>query len=190
MADEVVAPAEATTEQVPAGTPAEALKTDNDPQEHMIPKSRFDAINDELKQLKKLAAQEQKQREAEAAEQLKVQGEYKTLYEKEQAKRLEVEQRAKALELEGFRRDVVARKNLPAGLAEWLKGETLEDLEANADKLLANLPKPAAPNINAGDASAASPKLPGGMTEAMIREQANRLGVGFEAFKAALTNGK
>ena len=117
-------------------------------------------------------------------------GEFKALFEKATAE-LEAERQArKALELAGLRRDTAARYSLPAALADRLRGETADELDADAQELLKSLPKPAAPNINAGDAPGQTAKLPGGMTEASIREQATRLGVGFEAFKAALLNGK
>lgn len=192
MADETTAPeqdattpaANDVTTGAEPGKQTETVKT--------FTQTELDAIVTERLQRAQRKAEEatKKATEAAQAQSLKEQGEYRALYEQEQAKRLEVEQRARALELDGFRRDVVARKNLPAGLAEWLKGETLEDLEANAEKLLANLPKPTAPNINAGDVSSKAPALPGGITEASLKEQAVRLGVPFEYFRANFLNGK
>ena len=118
------------------------------------------------------------------------QGEYKKLADSLKAELEQERQRAKSLEITGLRRDVAARKNLPAGLVDRLRGESLEEIEADADLLIANLPKPAAPNINAGDAGGKTPTLPGGITEADLRERAVRLGVKFEDFRAALLNGK
>ena len=66
----------------------------------------------------------------------------------------QAEQRAKALEIAGIRRDVAARLQLPVGLVDRLRGDTEDEITADAKDLLAALPKPHAPNINAGDAAA------------------------------------
>jgi hypothetical protein len=149
-------------------------------------------VRDRLASAQRKADEAAKKAAADAeAKALKEQGEYKTLYEKLQAELEQERTRAKALEVAGMRRDVAARLQLPVGLVDRLRGETMEDIEADAAALLAALPKPTAPNINAGNGSGAGgATLPGGLTEASIREQATRLGVGFEAFKAALLNGK
>lgn len=187
MADEVAVPSEVTTEQTQAGTSAETVNTDTDSQEHMIPKSRFDAINDELKQLKKLAAQEQKQRETAEAERLKEQGKYEQLFQKAQAELEQERQRAKALEIAGIRRDVAARLQLPVGLVDRLRGDTEDEIEADAKALLAALPKPQAPNINAGDASAkGKPSILDGMD---IDNLAARLGISAKYAKEYLNGG-
>lgn len=80
---------------------------------------------------------------------LEAQGEYQKLYEAEKAKTAAAEQRARELELAGLRRDAAAKHGLPAALADRLKGETAEEIEADAKAVVAALPKPAAPNINA-----------------------------------------
>jgi hypothetical protein len=185
MADEVAVPAEATTEQAQTATSAETVNTEQQPAEHMIPKSRFDAINDELKQLKKLAAQEAKQREVAEAERLKEQGKYEQLFQKAQAELEQERQRAKALEIAGLRRDVAAKRNLPTGLVDRLRGDTLEELEADAEALLAALPKPAAPNINAGDANSKPGK--GMLSDEELEQKAARLGVSLKYAKQFLS---
>lgn len=111
---------------------------------------------------------------------LEAQGEYQKRYEAEQAKTAAAESRAKELELAGLRRDAAAKFGLPAALADRLKGETLDDLEADARAVLAALPKPAAPNINAtGGGNAAGSGLP----DDVMREKAIRYGVNPELFK-------
>ena len=64
------------------------------------------------------------------------------------------------------------------------------DRTADAQALIAALPKPPPPNINAGDAAGAGKTLPAGLTEAALREQAVRLGVPFEHYKAQFLNGR
>lgn len=71
-------------------TPAEAQK----PEEHMIPKSRFDDVNQKYKDAeKRLKALEKSAQDAETAR-LKESEDYKALYEKEQAKVLELQPKA------------------------------------------------------------------------------------------------
>lgn len=124
---------------------------------------------------KNLKATEAAQAKAKA-DTLKEQGEYKTLYE-ETAAKLEQEQKARReLELTGLRREAGAKYKLPTAWADRLRGETLEELEADAKALSATLPKPGAPNMN---------DLPGGgagtgavaKTEAEIAAISSALGI-------------
>ena len=75
---------EAQSVQVPEGqaqqTPAAAQNTET-PAEHMIPKSRFDELNKELKAIKAQLETEAKAKEAAEAQRLKEQGEWKSLAE-------------------------------------------------------------------------------------------------------------
>jgi hypothetical protein len=82
------------------------------------------------------------------ADALKEQGEFKTLYEETVAKLEQAEAARKELQVAGLRRDAGAKYKLPAALAERLRGETPEELEADAKALAATLPKPGAPNTN------------------------------------------
>lgn len=122
----------------------------------------------------------QKAREEAERKAAEEQGEFKKLYELAQAKAAAAEQRARELELAGLRREAAAKFNLPAKLADRLQGETLEELEADAKAVAAELPKPAAPNINAtGGAGNAHSAADSEALEAM----AVRLGVKPEIFK-------
>jgi hypothetical protein len=179
MADEAQAvPVEAAVEAQDAqptgaepGTKTEAAKT--------FTQTELDAIVTERLQRAQRKAEEQANKARTEAERKaqEEQGQYQKLAESLKAELEQERQARKAAEVAGFKRDVVARRNLPAGLAHRLQGETLEEIEADAEMLLSELPKPQAPNINAGDASAANLRLPGGMTEESIKEQAVRLGV-------------
>lgn len=91
----------------------------------------------------------QKAREEAEAKALADQGKFKELYEKLQADKQAADQRIKDMELTAMRREVATRLGLPAGLADRLRGDTAEALEADAKALLDAMPKPAAPNINA-----------------------------------------
>lgn len=111
-------------------------------------------------------AQEEAQRRA--AEQ---QGEYKSLYEKVQAELEQTRNEAKAATVAATRRLVAQRLGLSDKVAERLVGETEEELMADAEALLGELPKPQkppAPNINAanGDGRVPTPQTDklGGLT--------------------------
>jgi hypothetical protein len=148
--------------------------------ERVFKQSEVEAlVRDRLASAQRKADEAAKKAAADAeAKALKEQGEYKTLYEKLQAELEQERTRAKQLEVAGMRRDVAARLNLPAGLVDRLRGETDEEITADAETLLAALPKPAAPDINAGNSSMkGGGSLPYGMTEESIKEQAVRLGV-------------
>ena len=105
----------------------------------------------------KLAALEKAQADAEAAT-LAEKGEYQKLHaaEKERADKLAADlaaerDKARAHELAILRHKVASEKSLPAALIDRLRGETLEEIAADADALLAALPRPNAPSLNGGD---------------------------------------
>ncbi len=114
----------------PAKTePKPEQKTDPEPQTQTIPYDRFKAVNDEKKALEQqLADITKKQKEAEETA-LKDQNKYKELYEQKEKELIETKK-------ETMRLKVAAKKGLPAELIDRLKGETEEELEADADKLL------------------------------------------------------
>ena len=90
-----------------------------------------------IKKLAKLETAEQARKEAELTE-----------LEKAQKRADEAEKKAKAAELSILRRDVAAKVGLPAALVDRLKGDTEEEIEADAKILLASLPVPVAPKLN------------------------------------------
>jgi hypothetical protein len=145
-------------------------------------------VRDRLASAERKSAESARKAAADAeAKALKEQGEFRTLYEKEQARAQELEQRAKALEIAGIRRDVAARLQLPVGLVDRLRGDTEDEITADAQALLAVLPKPPPPNINAGDTSAkGKPSLIDGMD---IDNLAARLGISAKYAKEYLSNG-
>jgi len=104
-------------------------------------------------------------------------GEFKALFEKANADLEAERQRAHALELAGIRRDVAARLNLPSGLVDRLRGEDEGAIEADAKALLAALPKPAAPDINAGNVGGGSSKVQSWLGGLSKQEFAARFGV-------------
>lgn len=113
---------------------------------------------------KKLAAYEKAEEERRQAE--------LTDLQKAQDKAAKLEAELKAKELSIIRRDVAAKVGLPSVLADRLKGESPEEIEADAQALLETLPKSEkkAPSIN--------PTNPGGATQSETTAQKKqRLGL-------------
>ena len=78
-----------------APTPAEAEKTDG---EHMIPKSRFDEVNNQLREIQKQLKKEQKEKATAVEKQLEEQGKYKELYEDRGTQLAEAQQKAERVD--------------------------------------------------------------------------------------------
>lgn len=137
-----------------------------------IPYDRFKGVLDErntlkaqLEKLAKAAA------EREAAE-LKEQGQYKELLEKSEAA-------AKATEQEMLRLRVAVEKGLVgdhADLVDRLQGETLEEILADAEKLLELVKPPGSPGVPPGSRSGRPAKLDlANMTPEQIRENRDKI---------------
>jgi hypothetical protein len=123
-------------------------------------------------------AREKVERERKAAEE---QGKFQELYQATLTD-LETERSTRrSLELAAMRRDVAAKLSLPTALADRLLGETPEELEADGKKLLAALPKPTVPNINAGTGNGSAPGA-GVMSEDERKLRAAALGVDWRYF--------
>lgn len=129
-------------------------------------------IRDRLASAQRKADEAVKKAAADAeAKALIEQGKFKELYEAAEEKTRQAEQRAHDLEMAQLRAAVAARVGIPVAFASRLQGDDEATLEADAKQLLAALPKPSAPNINAapgaGVANQGQPlALYGGMTEA------------------------
>lgn len=128
---------------------------------------------DELTALK--AAQTQAEQAA-----LAERGEYQKLYEAEKQKAADLEKaaaemqsRIKQQELAALRQRVANEKGLPATLAERLQGETAEELAADAETLLAAIPRPTAPSMNGATRGANGAAL----SEADARQIAGRFNI-------------
>ena len=125
---------------------------------------------------RKAAEKAERARQEAEAKALQEQGKYEQLYQKAQADLERLTQEKRALELATLRRDVAAKHQLPAALVDRLRGEDEAAIEADAKQLIAALPKPTAPNINAGNAPTPgqSQNYLGGLTK---QEFAARFGV-------------
>lgn len=180
MADEAaVAVAEAQAVEAPAeqtaATPdATGQKAEA---ERKFTQAELDGIVRERIERERRKADEAVKKAADAAEakRLAEAGEWKTIAEKLEADLSAERSRAKALELAALKRTAAEKVGLPVALADRLQGEDAESLEQDARAVLAALPKPAAPNINAaqGNGLPVRPTL----SEPEIEHLAARLGV-------------
>lgn len=101
---------------------------------------------EEIKQVKKLAQELEKYKQAEEARKLAEMSETDRL--KAELDRVQSELKAKSIRT--MQMEAATKTGLPAQLAERLKGETPEEMEADAKAMLELLPKPKpAPQIGA-----------------------------------------
>lgn len=169
----------ATTEGTESAPPAVAENTDKQPV--MIPKERFDEVNTKLRAIEKAAAQAAKDASEREAQQLAEQGKFKELYETAQRDLQQAQTAAKAAELARLKTEVAHKHQLPAALIDRLRGETAEELDADAALLLSVIPKPATANDAAAGVNGKAPTPQ--KSDREIQEMAARLGVSFEHLK-------
>jgi hypothetical protein len=135
-------------------------------------KAELARVQAALKEANSEAAGRRKKLEAfEAAEAKRKESEMSEL-QKAQAKLAEYETRIKAHDREKVQAEIAAKTGLPAAFASRLKGETPEELEADAKSLLEALPKPAGkqtPTLNPTNPAGAS----GGLTQEQKDVQTN-----------------
>lgn len=188
MSEEVQPTAAASQTQEPA-TPAEAQKPETPETtfptswEEVFQHPRFKQLNEDYKGLQKKVKDAEKAAEAAAKKQAEEQGEYKRLYEEAEARRLEAEQKATAAELARLKTSVATKLQLPAALIDRLRGETEEELEADAKALLDAMPRPTVPAANDAAAGINGSKPTPQKTEREIKEEAARLNVSIQALK-------
>lgn len=120
-----------------AREPVSPAPTASKAEEHMIPKSRLDeeiakrkAYEVQLKELEILKADKARREEAEMTESQRLQ---------KQAEELKAHN--EKLQADIMRRDVIAETGLPVFLAERLKGSNKDELLADAQELLKQLPQ-------------------------------------------------
>lgn len=153
---EFVEPVATETETKPAGEPSAEAKPETD-WETSAGKGGKAAV------LADLATAKQKAKAAEAeltkyrkAEQVKADAD-----KSEAEKRAAAEERATAAELKAVRLEVAAEKGLTPAQAKRLIGATREELEADADDIIATFPAgPAKPNVPKPDPSQGSKGTP------------------------------
>ena len=102
------------------------------------------------------------------------QGEWKKLAEQYKTEAEAERQRAAAATLAILRRDIAAKMNVPALLADRLTGTTAEEIEADAKQLMAALPRASFPTANAGSGARQTGATEGKNMNNWIRAAAGR----------------
>lgn len=116
--------------QVPPVKSDETKNTEQKQEEHMIPKSRFDEVNNRAKEAeKKLAALESEKAEQEKKA-LEESGKFKELYEKEQAEKAR-------LQTEVLKRDLIQQaiinKEIHPSLTRMIQGTTEDEIKKSLE---------------------------------------------------------
>ena len=179
MSDNLV---ETTTPQAETATPESVTDdgTQNAQPESVKPPRTLETAEQRIKELNaenrkwraQFEAAEKAKADAEVAA-LAERGEYKSLYEKAQAQAAALETALKAQQIALLRQQVATAKKLPPPLADRLRGETLDELNADADELLQALPRPAAASLNGGERGLAG----GGLSTEDARQIAGRFNI-------------
>lgn len=143
MVDELKAPetgteAQAETQVIDKTETVEELKARLEEAERRA-KNKADEADRHFKKLAKFEQEEAKRKEAEMTE-----------IERANKRQQELENEVRQLKISKLQHDIAAKVGLPSVLADRLKGETPEELEADAKLLLEAQPKQkAAPNTGA-----------------------------------------
>lgn len=134
-------------------------------------------IKDRLDKERSKSEQAQAKAKADAETQaLAEQGKYKEIADKLQADLQAAQAAAKANEIKMLQMKVAGETKLPAAFAELLKGDNADEMTAHAQALLAAMPKPAAPDVNASNGAGGAPGA-GQLDEARKAEIAAAYGV-------------
>ena len=123
----------------PAEAPKEPPAPPKEPEPKTIPYERFKEINDKANDLEKQMQKFTDAQKKASEDALKEQNKWKELYESKEKEAAEKAQ-------ENLKLRVAQEKGIPADLTDRLVGATKEELEADADKLLAFM-KPGSPGI-------------------------------------------
>jgi hypothetical protein len=135
MAEETQQPEMGEPQEQPNPTPAEMVS---------ISAAELAEIRSALKKANGEAAKYRKTAEQVAVAETQRKEAEMTELQKAQKRADEAEARAQQLERTSLQREAAANTGLPAKLADRLKGETLEEMEADAKAILEDLPKPPA----------------------------------------------
>lgn len=117
---------------------------------------------------------------------LEEQKKFQELYETEKAEREKLARDMEALRIQGLRRDIAAKHNVPSGLIARIQGSTEEEIEADVKLLIQALPTQRPPSLDSKAGGGTGSNTPT-LTDAEIREQAARLNVSFDAMKTYLS---
>ncbi len=173
MADQIAVPETTDAETNAADPTAPVAGQEQKTESATFTQTDVDRIVSERLQRAERKAQEATAKATAEAEKraAEEQGKWKELYEKTQAE-AETERTARRnLEMATLKERVARTLGLPEKLAGRLQGEDEESLTADAKSILAELPKPAAPNINSGAGTGTVAPPASGRYGGMTREE-------------------
>jgi hypothetical protein len=139
--------------QVETTTAPEAETIKGEPYDAARAMATIEKLRSEIRDLKPKA---KKAEELAQAEEQRKQAEMTEL-QKLQASLEKAQAELKAAKIAEMKNAIAAKVNLPLAFADRLQGETPEELEADAKKLLEALPKPQPPKVSPTSPSGASP---------------------------------
>ena len=171
MADETQTAESGTQAQDPGTAPEQSSGEQRTFTQADLDRIVTERLAKEKQRSEALAAKAKADAERKAAED---QGEWKKLAEQYKSEAVAEQAARKAAEIAILRRDVAAKLNVPALLADRLRGETPEDIEADAKLLLAGLPKAGPPPGNAGSGAKQDGATSGKSMNDFIRAAAGR----------------
>jgi cytochrome c556 len=135
------------TETVEAQEPTQAVEQPTPQEEQPFDAERAKALIDKLRnEIKDLKSKAKKADELSEAEQKRKEAEM-TEVDRLNKQLADAQAELKAARIATLQRDAATKHNLPAELASRLKGETPEELEADAKALAELLPKPKTPPL-------------------------------------------
>lgn len=155
MADEEMKEVEAEEVQ-PEGAPAAAEKTEETPDGHMIPKTRFDEVNQKYRELKKQFDDIEKAKAQAEETALAEQGKYKELYEKSAAEMQALKSELEQERFNALRRQIAQDAGHPQ-LWNRISGDDETALKADMKALLDAMPKAAVASTGGASGSGGAP---------------------------------
>jgi hypothetical protein len=145
-----------TTDQAQADAPAGAKNTDK-PTPEAVPYDRFQEVTRKVRELEAQAKAAAEVARKSEEQRLAGQQKYQELWEREKAEKAALESRLRESELNAWRQQAATEAKLPASLAARLRGDTFDDLMADAQELARLLPRPTAPNVNGASGDGGAP---------------------------------
>lgn len=168
-------------EQKAEEQPVNSVKEEQKPDEHMIPKSRFDEVNTKAKELETRLAAIEAEKEAQTKKEMEEKAQFKELYESERAEKTK-------LALEVTKRDLIQQavqnKELDPLFSHMIIGNNEEEIKqslANATEYYKKVSEQLKSDTKASDNSGGyAPARPLSPEEQLAKDLAGNLPPGFK----------
>lgn len=156
MTEQELKPVTEELVDVVADEDVEVVTETAEPAEPMIPKSRFDEVNEQRKALKQQIDDAEKARVELEKQKLKAEGDFKSLYEEALADADALRSTIANMQREQMIAQVATETGLPVALTSRLHGDDYDELLADAQAIMesvAVVTQPKAPNLTPGASS-------------------------------------